>query len=94
MFWLDAKQWGVALVISALAVFAPIKSVLIAVFVMVIADFALGVVTAIKRKELLTSFGFRRSVYKVLAYEVVICAGYICRFVARLRTGVGGGAAS
>ena len=78
MFWLSAKQWAMALVISSLAVLAPIKSILLAVLVLVLADFVLGVAVAIKEHKLLTSTGFRRTISKILAYQIVIAMGYLC----------------
>lgn len=72
------KQWLVSLCISLLAVFAPINSVLITVFVLVVVDFIFGVLLAHKNKDLITSQGFRRTIVKLLTYEIVIGLGFLC----------------
>lgn len=56
---------------------APIKVTMIAVSCMVILDLITGIWASIKRKEILTSNGFRRTVTKTLAYQLVLISSMI-----------------
>ncbi len=59
-------------------VLAPIKMALIVAFASCVVDWALGIAAAKKRKEAITSFGFRRTAGKILIYELaIICAFFI-----------------
>ncbi len=59
-------------------VLAPIKMALIVAFASCVVDWALGIAAARKRKEAITSFGFRRTAGKILIYELaIICAFFI-----------------
>lgn len=65
------------LALSVLAVFAPVKAVLIATLALVIFDFITGVIAAWKRGEAITSQGFKRSVMKAWLYQAAIVLAYI-----------------
>jgi phage-related holin len=69
--------WLKSLFLSALAVFAPVQAVLLAVLALVLLDAVTGIWAARKRGEEIRSAGLRRTVSKVLAYEVAIVAGHI-----------------
>lgn len=69
--------WLKALGLAALAVIAPAKPLLIAALVLVILDAVLGVWAARKRGERVTSAGFRRTVAKLLVFQVVIIAAFV-----------------
>lgn len=60
------------LAIMALAVFAPIQGTLVTVFILILADLIFGIFAAHKRKETITSAGIRRTVTKLLVYEITI----------------------
>lgn len=66
-----------ALVISSLAAFAPVKATLATVLALVIVDLITGVLAALKRKELITSAQLRRSVSKLLIYELAVAMSYL-----------------
>jgi phage-related holin len=63
---------------AMVSVFAPIQSVMLTVLVLVLADFVTGVIAARKRGEKITSSGFQRTVVKVVKYQVVIMAAFLC----------------
>lgn len=63
--------------LSILAIFAPIKAVIITAIVLVIADLITGVLAAKKRGEAITSSGFKTTVGKILLYEVAICLAFL-----------------
>jgi phage-related holin len=65
------------LILATCAVFVPIKAALAAIVVLTLVDLVSGVVAAIKRKESLTSSGFKRTVIKLLVYLSVACLGYV-----------------
>lgn len=62
---------------SLLAVFAPLKPVLLAVLGLVILDFTLGVLAARKRGEPITSSGFKRTVIKLFVFQAAIIAAFV-----------------
>lgn len=64
-------------VLTILAVFAPIKAVLITALVLVIADLLTGVAAAYKRGEMITSAGLKQSIVKAVVYELALILGYI-----------------
>lgn len=71
------KNYLEVTILALLAVFAPIKAILITTLVLVIADLITGIVAAYKRKEPITSTGLKQSVLKGLVYEAAICLGYV-----------------
>lgn len=60
-----------------LIVLAPIKSVLLAVSALVVADFITGIWAAIKKKERISSNGINKSIMKSLAYMLLIIVSFI-----------------
>ena len=70
------KSLGMILV-SILAVFAPIKMAVLTVLILVLADLITGVLAAIKAKDLVTSAGFRRTAVKLFLYEAAILLGFL-----------------
>lgn len=65
------------LIITILAVFAPAKHMIYAAFTLVVADLITGLMAAKKRKEPITSSGFKRTVIKLMIYETAILLGFI-----------------
>lgn len=63
--------------ISILSVFAPIQSVLVTLAVLVTADFITGVWAAVRRKEPITSAQMRRSLSKIICYELVVAISFL-----------------
>lgn len=71
------KQLLYNLFLALVLVFAPIKATLITVMVLAMADLVAGILAARARKEAITSSGLKRTIIKVLAYEVVVMLGYL-----------------
>ncbi len=66
-----------ALALSILAVFAPIKPMMLATGALIVADLITGVWAAKKRKEPITSSRLKRTVGKFLVYELALCMSYL-----------------
>lgn len=66
-----------AFIAATLAIFAPIKMILITTIILVFGDLITGLVAAYKRGEPLKSAGLRRTVNKLLTYLSAICIGYL-----------------
>lgn len=56
---------------------APVQSVMFAVGFLVMADFITGVLAARKRKEKITSYGFRSTTIKMLAYQGTVLTAFV-----------------
>lgn len=70
-------MWLKALALSALAVLAPVQTVLLSVLVLVLLDSVTGVLAARKRNERITSAGLRRTISKLLVFEIVLISGHL-----------------
>lgn len=66
-----------AMLAAILAVFAPIKMILITTLVLVFADLFTGMIAAYKRGELLKSSAMRRTITKILVYLSAVCLGFL-----------------
>lgn len=66
-----------ALLISTMAIFAPIKTTLMTAMVLIAFDLVTGVWSAIKRKEKITSSGIRRTIVKLIVYEMSLAMGFL-----------------
>lgn len=60
-----------------LAIFAPIKAIVITVFILILVDLIFGIYAAHKRGEAITSAGIRRTVTKIFVYEITILLGFL-----------------
>jgi uncharacterized membrane protein YjgN (DUF898 family) len=69
--------WLKTVALAALAVLAPIHPLLIVVGILIFADVILGIMAARKRKEEITSAGMRRTVTKMLVYQLAIITGFL-----------------
>jgi len=67
-----------SLVLAFLAVFLPIKAVLLTTLGLVFFDAATGVMAAYKRKEKITSGGLKRTIGKIFLYEMALCLAFLC----------------
>lgn len=65
------------ILISILAILAPVKAVIITSMVLVAADLVLGLMAARRRGEAITSAGFRRTAIKLFVYEMAIILGFV-----------------
>lgn len=64
-----SEKYIYPLILSALAVLAPIKSILIVTGVLIFSDLITGVMAARKRGEEITSAGLRRTLSKIFIYN-------------------------
>lgn len=71
------KKYLVDLGIAVIAVFAPIKTVMITVGVLVIVDMILGMIAAKKRGESINSARMSSTVVKALMYEIAVMMAYL-----------------
>jgi hypothetical protein len=71
------KDWLVAILLSSIAVLAPLKPVLLAVGMLIFADLVLGIWAAKKRGENISSAGMRRTISKILVYNICIISGFL-----------------
>lgn len=65
------------LLISLLAVFAPIKAVILVTGLLISVDTITGMLAARKRGEKISSAGLRRTVTKSLVYLTAVCMGFL-----------------
>lgn len=71
------RAWLANLALSVLAVFAPIKTVIITTGVLVVADLITGLLAARKQKIPITSSGLKQTVGKFFLYEVALLLAFI-----------------
>src|ERR1700677_3527466 len=65
------------LLLAGLAVFAPIDAALVTILVLVLLDFASGIVAAKKQKIPITSNGLKRTIIKLCLYELLVCVTFL-----------------
>ena len=73
------KQIALKLGIAVLAVFAPAQNIMLACMTLISCDLVSGVLAARKRKETITSSGFKRTLVKLVVYELAIALGFIAQ---------------
>ncbi len=71
------KEFLIKLGLSVAAVFVPIKSMMIVVGILVLADLITGILAARKRGEKITSAGLRRSVVKGMIFQAAVMLGFL-----------------
>ena len=71
------KEIAVGLLISTVAVLAPIKMVLLVTGILIFADLISGIIAAKKRGEEISSAGLRRTITKVAIYNAAIILGFL-----------------
>lgn len=71
------KSIIIKIVLALLLLFSPIKATLIAVMALTMIDLVSGILAAIKLKQPITSSGLKRTIIKILAYEIVIMLGFV-----------------
>lgn len=65
------------LALTTIAVFAPAKSVLITVMALSLVDLVLGILVSRKQGTAINSQGFRRSIIKIMLYEVAVLSAFL-----------------
>lgn len=71
------KEWILKTLLVAAAIFAPIKPLLLACGAMILADAITGMVAAKKRGESINSASMRRTISKMVIYQIAIMSGFI-----------------
>lgn len=66
-----------AVIVAILSVFAPAQELLIATGVLVIADMVTGILAARKLGQPITSAGLRRTVSKMLVYQLAVGSAFL-----------------
>jgi len=72
------QTWIKAVLVSALSLFAPTGPVLIALFAMVAIDLVTGLMRAHATGQKIESNGLKRTVLKLVAYELAVVMGFVC----------------
>lgn len=70
-------QWFKALGLATLAVFAPIKPMLVTVGVLIAADLIFGLIASYRSKVPIESSVMRRTVSKCVIYMTAVCLGFL-----------------
>ena len=71
------KEWLSKLAMASLAALAPIHMVMITVGVLIFSDLVTGVWAALKRGEKISSAIMRRTVSKILIYQLSVICGFM-----------------
>lgn len=71
------KEWLYKGLLVLAATLAPIKPLLLACGALIVADTITGIIAAKKRKETINSADMRRSLSKMVVYQVAIISGFI-----------------
>lgn len=66
-----------SILVSLVAVFAPIKAILLVTIFLIIADLISGIMAASKRGEKISSAGLRRTISKFLVYNLAVISGFL-----------------
>lgn len=74
---IDVKDFITGLLVSTVAVFAPIKAVILVTGILIFADLITGILAARKKGEKITSAGLRRTVTKIFIYNSAIMLGFL-----------------
>jgi hypothetical protein len=70
------SKWILAMILAVVAFVAPIHTLIIAIGILLSADFVTGVARAIKRGDKVSSRKMRRSIYKALGYQLAVLSGF------------------
>lgn len=71
------KEWLVKGLIVTLTILSPIKPMLIACGILILADTITGMFAAHKRKESIQSAEMRRSITKLVVYQIAIISAFV-----------------
>jgi hypothetical protein len=71
------KDYVTGLLLSTLAVFAPIKALLLVTGILIFSDLISGILAARKKGQKISSAGMRRTVTKVAVYNAAIMLGFL-----------------
>lgn len=65
------------LLLSLVAILAPVHSVMAAAMVLVVCDLTTGIAASLRRKEKISSAKLKRTIVKLIVYEIAIVLGFI-----------------
>ena len=71
------KDYVTGLLLSTLAVFAPIKALLLVTGILIFSDLISGILAARKKGQKISSAGMRRTITKVAVYNAAIMLGFL-----------------
>jgi len=71
------KEYAIGLLLSTVAIFAPIKALLLVTGLLIFSDLVTGILAARKKKKKITSAGLRRTVTKIAIYNTAIILGFL-----------------
>jgi hypothetical protein len=71
------KDWFIGLLISGIAVFDPIRGMIVVATLLIVTDWITGVLAARKKGQQITSAGHRRTISKFGIYLVAIGLGFL-----------------
>lgn len=71
------KEYIIKGLVVIMAILAPIKPMIIACIFLIITDMITGIFAAFKRKERISSAEMRRSVTKLVVYQIAIIAAFV-----------------
>lgn len=75
------KDYVVGLLLSTVAIFAPIKTIILVTGLLIFSDLITGLLVARKEKREITSAGLRRTATKIFVYHAAIMLGYLVEVV-------------
>ncbi len=64
--------------VSILVIFTPIKPILLTILFLIFIDLITGLIAAVKQNVPITSAGLRRTISKVIIYQLVVIVGFLC----------------
>jgi len=73
----NMKDFLLGLGASILAIFAPIKAIIVVTGVLIVTDLVTGILAARKRGEKISSAGLRRTATKVFVYNIAVISGFL-----------------
>ena len=71
------KEWLIKGLVVTLTILSPIKPMLIACGILIMADTITGMLAAHKRKEPIQSAEMRRSITKLVVYQIAIISAFV-----------------
>ncbi len=71
------KDWIIGIGLTIVTLLTPIHAIMITVGFLIFADLVLGIMAANKRGEKITSAVMRRTLSKILVYQLVVVSGFV-----------------
>lgn len=71
------NYWAKTLVLSVVAVLAPIKALLYTISLLILADTITGIMAAYKRGEEINSKGFKKTITKLFLYNLMVVLAFL-----------------